>query len=444
MRRGCRVAAAVSAAAVMALAGCGGEEPGPTDPLRRPPGHVYLYGTDGNMSNAIGDNISANHPGVLAGMKGTMPLTQLTRSFRDRVYQVDPTLNDFTYAGETYDAVVISALAAQAAGSTDPRAIAAQINGVTAGGTECSTPAQCLSLLKSGADIRYTGITLGLGGFVDAGEPSAATYGILRYGADNRLDDNLTQYVPAGDPSAVTQEAPPPGGGGASGPLRIGALLPKTGSLAVLGPPMFAGGELAVREINAAGGVLGRDVIWYEADDGTEDINVAKASLASLINQGVQVVIGAAASGTTERILPDAVQAGVVLFSPSNTADTFTTYDDQGLYFRTAPPDVLQANALADIIVRDGTRSLAIIHRDDSYGNGLAELTKQRLVAAGLRAEAITLTSYSVDPEPPTDFTQFGQAVRAQDPDGVLIISFGEAEYIIDALVRAGITSISN
>jgi ABC-type branched-subunit amino acid transport system substrate-binding protein len=134
----------------------------------------------------------------------------------------------------------------------------------------------------------------------------------------------------------------------------------------------------------------------------------------------------------------------VVLFSPSNTADSLTGLDDQGLYFRTAPPDVLQANALADIIARDGTRSLAIIHRDDTYGVGLAQSTKDRLVEAGLRAESITLTSYPVLPNPPTDFTEIGQAVRAQNPDGVLIISFAEAEFIVDALVRAGITSISN
>ena len=42
-------------------------------------------------------------------------------------------------------------------------------------------------------------------------------------------------------------------------------------------------------------------------------------------------------------------------FSPANTSDKFTTYDDKGLYFRTAPPDVLQARALADLIARTAT-----------------------------------------------------------------------------------------
>ncbi len=109
----------------------------------------------------------------MIGMKGTTPLTQLSQSFRDRLRTVDPELKDESYAGESYDAVVISALAAQIAKSTDPRAIAAQINGVTVGGQACDSPATCLPLVKAGANIRYTGITLRLGGFTDAGEPSA-------------------------------------------------------------------------------------------------------------------------------------------------------------------------------------------------------------------------------------------------------------------------------
>ena len=132
-------------------------------------------------------------------MKGTTPLTPLSQSFRDRLRTVDPELRDEVYAGETYDAVVISALAAQIAKTTDPRAIAAQINGVTVGGQACDSPATCLPLVKAGTNIRYTGITLGFGGFTDAGEPSATTYGILRFADDSQLDMTQTQYVPTGN-----------------------------------------------------------------------------------------------------------------------------------------------------------------------------------------------------------------------------------------------------
>lgn len=444
--------AAACVATGLVLTGCAESPPPPADPLGRQPGQVHLYGTDGNMLNGIGEAIHEVHPDAIAGMKGTVPLARLTQNFRDRVRSVNPAIVDVTYAGETYDAVVISALAAEIAGSTDPRDIAAQINGVTVGGEVCETPAQCLTLIRNGQDIQYRGITLGLGGFTDAGEPSASTYGILRFGPGNRLVDGLTEYVPAGNAANASTATPPAGDRSGSGaPLRIGALLPQTGALATAGPPMFAAGELAVREINQAGGVLGRDVQWLVGDDGTNP-EVAKASAQQLIDDGAQVLIGAGASGVSLALLPVIREAGVILFSPSNTAAVLTTEPDDGLYFRTAPPDGLQAAALADIIVRDGTRKLAIIYRDDAYGVGLAESTRQNLVAAGLAVEDIAMLPYSAEEAnklvagEPTDFsfTNHAAQVRQDAPDGVLLIAFDETADIIDALVKADITSIAN
>src|SRR5262245_16462484 len=189
-------ASAVMAFVLLAVAACTGEEPATSsDPLGRKPGEIFLYGSDGNMLNGIGDMVTKDHPNAIAGMKGTMPLAQLPQSFRDRLRTIDGGLVDESYAGEAYDAVVISALAAQLAKTTNSRSIAAQINGVTTGGETCYFPATCLQLIKDGKDIAYKGITLGLGGFTDAGEPSASTYGILRFAAANHLDMNQTQYV---------------------------------------------------------------------------------------------------------------------------------------------------------------------------------------------------------------------------------------------------------
>src|SRR3712207_7637455 len=61
------------------------------------------------------------------------------------------------------------------------------------------------------------------------------------------------------------------------------------------------------------------------------------------------------------------------LFRSANTSDIFTTYDDNGLYFRTAPPDVLQGQALADVILSDGNNSVGILALNDPYGTGRSE-----------------------------------------------------------------------
>ena len=70
-------------------------------------------------------------------------------------------------------------------------------------------------------------------------------------------------------------------------------------------------------------------------------------------------------------------------FSPANTSKTLSTYADKGLYFRNAPSDILQGQVLGEIIAGDGNPTLAIINRDDAYGNGFAEDLKASFEAAG-------------------------------------------------------------
>src|SRR5690349_7798528 len=76
-------------------------------------------------------------------------------------------------------------------------------------------------------------------------------------------------------PAAPSSSAPAAKG---DGTLTIGTLLPQTGSLAFLGPPEFAGVDLAIKEINEAGGVLGKPVTKYDTDSGDTTTNIASQS----------------------------------------------------------------------------------------------------------------------------------------------------------------------
>ena len=88
-----------------------------------------------------------------------------------------------------------------------------------------------------------------------------ASFGTLQFGADNKIDNSLTEYLVVGDEeNAATDEGPAAAAFGpvtARAPLKFGTLLPLTGTLAFLGPPEVAGVQLAINEINEAGGVLG-------------------------------------------------------------------------------------------------------------------------------------------------------------------------------------------
>jgi ABC-type branched-subunit amino acid transport system substrate-binding protein len=440
--------ALLAATAVLLLTGTACTSETPTDPADSGDAGetrqlVRLYGSDGNMSNSFGAEFK-ERPGLLAGMKGTTPLTPLEQSFKGRLAAVDPKLDDFSYAAETYDAIVISAIAAEMSRSTRSADIARFINGVTTVGTVCDSASACLVLARAGEDLQYRGISLRRGGFTDAGEPAAASYATLHFGTSDRLDDGKTEFVGAGDESATTrQESPKPPPARKrrdkdAEPLRIGGLLPHTGSLALMLPPMAAAARLAVDEINAAGGVQGRPVEWINGDDGTNP-EVAKRTVATHIEAGVQVIIGAGASGVTRAVLPDVVKAGVVLFSPCNTAADLTTAQDKGLYFRTAPSDILQGKALADVIMRDGSQKVAIVARDDAYGAGLQKIVKAELEQAGLPGAQIRTITYPSAEDAKPDFGAAASDVKSFQPDGVLVIGFGESAAVIKALDAAGL-----
>jgi len=102
------------------------------------------------------------------------------------VKQANPGLQDFTYAAQAYDAVVITALAAGIAGTDAPAAIAEQVNSVTKSGEKCADFKGCMDLIKAGKDIDYDGVSGPLA-FTDPGEPSSAAYVISEMQADGTV-----------------------------------------------------------------------------------------------------------------------------------------------------------------------------------------------------------------------------------------------------------------
>ncbi|WP_222263723.1 ABC transporter substrate-binding protein [Modestobacter marinus] len=433
-------AIALSGAALLALTACGG---GGDDTSSGDSGgdasaekQVNIYGTDGNMGNALGADFT--EPGALAGMKGTLPLTELSGDFRDRLLAVNPDLQDFNYSGESYDAVVITALAATAAGTNQATVFAPYVNGMTAGGEKCTDYGACLTILQAGGDVDYDGVTGPLS-FTEAGEPAQASFGLQQFGEDNQIDDSLTEFVIAGDEANASSEPSPPpapAGGGAGQTLTIGTLLPETGNLAFLGPPEVAGVQLAINEVNAAGGVFGAPVALVTGDSGDASTDTATQTVDRLLQSGVNAIIGAASSGVSLTVIDRIVGAGVLQFSPANTSDTFTTYDDKGLYFRTAPPDTLQARALADLIGADGNNTVGILALNDPYGTGLAENTKNNLISDGLPEDSIRDIIY--DPQA-ANFDSEVQQMVDFNPDAIVVIGFEESSRILQSLNSQGV-----
>jgi len=209
--------------------------------------------------------------------------------------------------------------------------------------------------------------------------------------------------------------------------LKIGTALPVTGNLAFLGPPEIAGVGLAAQEINEADLGITIDVTY--GDSGDTDNKAYATEVPRLLADGVSAIIGAASSGTSKLFIDDVTGAGVIQFSPANTSADFTTWDDNGLYWRTAPSDVLQGEVLGNLIAEDGNETLGIIYLNDSYGTGLKEFTSKAFTAAG--GEVVAEASYNTGD---TSFDAQISQVTAANPDAIALIAFEETKTIVPGL----------
>lgn len=214
--------------------------------------------------------------------------------------------------------------------------------------------------------------------------------------------------------------------------LKVGTVLPQTGNLAFLGPPEEAGVALAVEEINAAKAGITVDVTY--GDSGDPDNKAYETTVPKLLDSGVSVIIGAAASGVSKLFIDQVTGAGVLQISPANTSPDFTTWDDNNLYWRTAPSDLLQGEVLGNLIAEDGAETLGVLYLNDAYGTGLEKVTTEVFEAAG--GKVVATESYNSGD---TSFDAQISAIVAAKPDKIALITFEEIYTILPAIIAAGI-----
>lgn len=240
-----------------------------------------------------------------------------------------------------------------------------------------------------------------------------------------------TEMAPTDMPAEPSEAAPVNEG---DGTLFIGTILPETGSLAFLGPPEFAGVGLAVQEINEAGGVLGNDVILEQGDSGDTTTDIANQTVDRLLAAGADVIVGAASSAVSFTVIDKITGANVLHISPANTAPDFTDYNDNGLYFRTAPSDVLQGRILGQTVLNDGASTVGIMALQDPYGEGLANNVEETITESG--GEVVEKIIY--DPQA-QNFDSEIQTLIAADPDAIIVIGFDESSRILTTMIEQGI-----
>jgi ABC-type branched-subunit amino acid transport system substrate-binding protein len=210
--------------------------------------------------------------------------------------------------------------------------------------------------------------------------------------------------------------------------IKIGCVLELSGELAPMGAKMLNGARMAVEEINAAGGVLGKQVELLEEDGGT-DPDKGFDRVKKLVEiDGVQVIVGPMITPTSELSIPYAKQHKIPLITMSATGVPLSELDGTEWYFRTCLRDDAQGRVLADVVMDEGYTSLATIVLDNTYGIGLEAGLVEGLEAAGWEGELVQSIHFDITKK---DYRSELELISGSNPDVVLAVTYASDGIII-------------
>lgn len=221
--------------------------------------------------------------------------------------------------------------------------------------------------------------------------------------------------------------------GAAAGALKLGTLLPITGDLAQYGTTMQDSVSLLVETVNACDGVLGSEVTLISEDDQTDPAAGASGMTKLAEVDQVAGVVGAAGSAVSSAAVDIAVRNEVVQISPSSTSPEFTARAEKGefngYWFRTAPPDSFQGDALAQLARDQGLQNVAVFAINNDYGNGLVQAFTDAFKAQG--GTVVNESNPTLYAENATTFDSELSAAFSGNPDGVLLVAYPETGSLI-------------
>ena len=218
--------------------------------------------------------------------------------------------------------------------------------------------------------------------------------------------------------------------------IKIGSSGPLSGSVSIYGLAVKEGVELAIEEINAAGGVnvdgkmMKLELVDFANDEA--DAKKAAAALTSLISKDVDIVVGAVTSGATEGLIAEAVKHGVPVITPTGTADKLTVGDNgderdvRYNVFRACFYDSYQGKFMGEYAAQEGVKKAYVLYNnDEDYSKGLKDAFVEAAEAGNV--EVVT-AAYSKQDK---DFNAFWVPILEGGYDCVYVPDYYENVYNI-------------
>lgn len=256
------------------------------------------------------------------------------------------------------------------------------------------------------------------------GDTSSAADPVHTYAEPGTYTVTLTAYnddASADTTAAIEIESAAPQGP----PLRLGAVFPLTGGLENYAFAAREGAELAVAQVNAAGGINGRPV-QLVVQDSRLDPEIAEAAARRLLEDSCIAIIGELASSITQRIAENvSIPNSVPQISSVSSATALTSLNDNNMLWRTCLSDLYNGNALARHAMQAlGAENAAVLRIENSFGEGVAARFVQAFQAeGGVVEQPITYPDRGSD-YTDYDFSGHVEALFAERPPVVAIIGY--------------------
>ncbi|HXR92871.1 MAG TPA: ABC transporter substrate-binding protein [Steroidobacteraceae bacterium] len=203
-------------------------------------------------------------------------------------------------------------------------------------------------------------------------------------------------------------------------PLRIGFVDPLTGVYAAPAQNEVMGAKLAVEQINAKGGILGRPIELL-IEDSANDVGTGVQKARKLIERDqVSFLIGDVNSGIAQAIAQVSNEKRVLHIVSGGHTDTITGSDCKWNVFRVCNTTSMEANAVANLLFTKYGKKWHFITPDYAFGH-----TLQKAAAVDLQKLGGTITGNELTPLGTTDFSAYLIKARAANPDVLLVLPQG-------------------
>lgn len=205
---------------------------------------------------------------------------------------------------------------------------------------------------------------------------------------------------------------------GCSSEVHLGGIVSETGAAAIYGEKVKKGMDLALEQIDAAGGYNGKTVKIDYRDDQTRPEVGLEVARELIDDVGVRVIVGAVTSSVTLKIAPLCESKKVILMSPTASAPKITEAGDY--IYRVYPSDILEGTSIADFARDLGLERVVVFAVNNEFGAGLEQVFVEKYESKFRKV----VKTFEFEEGAGDAFEPMVEEVKQLQPDGIYIIAY--------------------